>query len=117
MIVQEFYDSIGGDYNDVKGRMLKDERILKYLRRFPEDKNYEELFVNLAEKNYEEAFRNVHTLKGLALNLGLAKLGAASSALCEELRQGPPAIDITDMAEAVKTEYGNVMNCIGAIEG
>lgn len=118
MTVKEFYDVIGGGYEDVLSRMLKDERIVKYLRRFPEDPSYGAFFEQLEAENYEEAFRNVHTLKGLALNLGLEKLGEASSAVCEELRpKVAPDKDISGMIETLREEYNKVMENLGNIEG
>ena len=115
MELKEFYAAAEGDYNDTLTRLMKDERILKYLRLFPQNDDYAELSANLEKPDYESAFRNVHTIKGMALNLGLTKLATVSSVLCEELRQGPPKIDITQMAADVKNEYEKVIKLIAEL--
>jgi HPt (histidine-containing phosphotransfer) domain-containing protein len=115
MTVQECYDMMQGDYEGVSERLLKDERIEKFLRKFLADKDYEELMSSLAEKDYETAFRASHSLKGLSLNLGLTGLQKASETLCEELRGGEPSVDITPMRDAVEEEYQKVILAIGML--
>ena len=115
MELKEFYTAAEGDYNETLSRLMKDERILKYLRLFPQNEDYAQLSVNLEKPDYKEAFRNIHTIKGMALNLGLTKLASVSSALCEELRQGPPKIDITQMRADVKCEYEKIIKLIAEL--
>jgi HPt (histidine-containing phosphotransfer) domain-containing protein len=106
---------MAGDYEGVSERLLKDERIAKFLRKFLADKDYDELMSALGEKDYETAFRASHSLKGLSLNLGLTGLQKASETLCEELRGGAPAADITPMQYAVEEEYQKVVSAIGML--
>ncbi|MCR5654047.1 MAG: Hpt domain-containing protein [Lachnospiraceae bacterium] len=86
MNVKEFYEAIGANYQDVIARLMKDELILRFLNKYKDDVNYDNLEKNVAAGDYKEAFLSVHTLKGLALNLGLSKLGAATGELTEYLR-------------------------------
>ena len=65
----------GVDLDKTMERFMNNEALyLKFLKRFPED------------PNYEEAFRDAHTLKGVAGNLGLDPFYTVVSALTEELR-------------------------------
>lgn len=109
MDIKEFYEMTGGDYNEVLGRLVKEERIAKYLKLFSADPEYSELCENLDKKDYEKAFRNVHNLKGLAANIGLEKLRQASSVLCEEIRYGAPKNDISGMVENINIAYKDAL--------
>lgn len=117
MTVKEFYEELNGDYEGTMSRLLKEERMVKYLRKLPDGPDYPDLMRNLAAENWPEAFRNVHTIKGVALNLGLSALAKVSSDLCEEIRNGPPQIDLTEMTEAVTAEYQKTLDCIAGLDG
>jgi HPt (histidine-containing phosphotransfer) domain-containing protein len=112
MTVQECYEQMNGDYKDVAGRLMSDTRIEKYLRKFLDTKDYQELLDALEREDYETAFRAVHTLKGLSMNLGFSDLKKSSEELCESLRGGKPHTDISKMVEAVKSDYQNVISAI-----
>lgn len=71
MKLDEFFRCVGG-YGEAKARFQNDERIVRFLNMFPGDTT--------------AAFRAVHTLKGVALNLGLGSLAHASSQMTEALR-------------------------------
>ena len=90
MTVKEFYDTIGADYQNVLSRLMKDTLVIKFLNKYKDDASYDKLEKCIKDKNYEEAFSAAHTLKGLALNLGLSNLGNAASELTEYLRSGGP---------------------------
>lgn len=51
-------------------------------------------------------------MKGLCLNLGLSRLFACSSELCEALRNGEPAVDIQPMLKAVQEKYDRTIEAI-----
>ena len=53
-----------------------------------ETTDYADLKTAVNNNDWEKAFLAVHTLKGMALNLGLSALASASSNLTEELRGG-----------------------------
>jgi HPt (histidine-containing phosphotransfer) domain-containing protein len=108
MTVQECYEKMNGDYEEVKERLMKDERIEKYLRKFLDATDYRELMEALEKEDFETAFRASHTLKGLSLNLGFTELKNSSEALCEALRGGKPKVDIQSMVQAVTNDYERV---------
>lgn len=93
MTLQECYEKMGGSYAEVLERLTKEERIEKFMLRFLEDTSYKELCMALEEKNYEEVFRLVHTLKGVALNLGFTSLYVSSDKMTEAVRGGVPLLD------------------------
>ena len=115
MTLQEFYDN-NGDYNDVTDRLLKEERILKFLRRLPEDNSIQELTVAVETNDYETAFRCTHNLKGLCLNLGLTTLAKCSSVVCEEFRDNKPTEDYLKKVNDLKELFEKVVNEINCID-
>ena len=112
MTVKEFYTAIGGDYDDALRRLMKEERIAKYLNKFVAGDDYELLNSCLDAENYEEAFRHVHNLKGVSANLSLTPVFRSSDVLCEALRHGKPEVDITGMLADVKRDYEAVIAAI-----
>ncbi len=115
MTLQEFYDAIGGDYKGVMSRLMKEERVLKYVRKFLNDASFETLNTKIAEGDYEEAFRAAHTIKGVASNLGFSKLLDSSHELTEELRGGN-APKGTDNLERVRTDYTQTIEAIKSLD-
>lgn len=117
MDIREFFEKEGGSYDEVMGRLGKEERIIKYLKKFAEGEDYRvELKNALENEDYETAFRTVHNLKGLSLNLGLKKLHDTSDILCEEIRHGKPDKDISDMVDAVMDAYTFELGLIGVLD-
>ena len=86
MTIQECYKAIGGNYEDVLGRLNNEARIRKFALMFLEDSSYMQLKQAMADKNYEEAFRSAHTLKGVCQNLSFDRLYEVSHNLTELLR-------------------------------
>lgn len=78
--------SIGGDYGEAKARFQNDERIVRFLNMFPGDDSMQNLTNAMNTGDTTTAFRAVHTLKGVALNLGLGSLAHASSQMTEAQR-------------------------------
>ncbi len=109
MDLHEFYKAVDGSYDEVMGRLAKEDRIKKYVKMFESAEDYKEMLAALAEQRYEDAFRSVHNLKGVSLNLGLGCLQSVSSELCEQLRHGAPSCDITAMVDAVSAAYEKVI--------
>lgn len=112
MTVQEFYEQINGDYKGVLQRLMDDERIRKFINRFPEEKLYEQLDDAIAKEDYADAFRCAHSIKGVCMNLGMSALQKSSSELCEALRSGEKPENLEEMYEAVKEDYRRVIEAI-----
>lgn len=82
----EFFRCVGGGYGEAKARFQNDERIVRFLNMFPGDDSMQNLTNAMNTGDTTTAFRAVHTLKGVALNLGLGSLAHASSQMTEALR-------------------------------
>jgi len=106
MTVRECYDKMGGNYDEALSRLMKEERMAKYLGKFPLGGELNEMDQAIAAGDWETAFRAVHTLKGMALNLSITPLAEASAIFCDEIRPGvAPKNDITQMVAAVHSAY------------
>lgn len=79
MTIQECYEAIGGNYEDVLRRLRSEVLIRKFTLKFLEDQSYSLLKQALGDNNYEEAFRGAHTLKGVCQNLSFDRLYEVSS--------------------------------------
>jgi|GEM_PF-2450863 len=86
MKLDEFFRCVGGGYGEAKARFQNDERIVRFLNMFPGDDSMQNLTNAMNTGDATTAFRAVHTLKGVALNLGLGSLAHASSQMTEALR-------------------------------
>ena len=87
MTMRECYEAIGGNYEDVLGRLRSEALIRKFTLKFLEDQSYPQLKQALNDKNYEDAFRSAHTLKGVCQNLSFDRLCEVSHELTELLRE------------------------------
>ena len=77
----------------------KREMCERYVIRFLEDPNYEEMIKAIREKDTEQAFHYAHTLKGVCANLSLWRMQDAVSGVVEGLRMGklPREEEISDL--------------------
>lgn len=85
MTVKEAYEQLGGNYEDMRYR-VDEKMLLRLIGMLLRDPNYADLCTALEQDDYDTAFRGAHTLKGVALNMGLTPLAAKASALTETLR-------------------------------
>lgn len=104
MDLKEFYKKVGGNYDSIMGRLLKEERIKKYVFKFLDDTTFDTLCEKIEENNIEEAFRAAHTIKGLCQNLDLLTLYQSSNELTESLRNGK-SDRADDILEQLKKDY------------
>ena len=117
LFLDTFYDMVGGDLKEVRGRLMKDERIRKYLRMFPKDPSFEAFQPAFDAGDYMVAFRCAHTLKGLCANLGLGDLQRSSTEVCEALRPGvKPEKDITNLIIEMDKDYEVALEAINALD-
>lgn len=119
MDLKDCFMKFGGDYDGAVGRLGKEERLIKYVKRFKDGNDYKLIEDSLSSKNMEEAFRNVHNLKGVALNLGLTPLHETADTLCESLRPGNPPVsdeEIEKMLKGVKMTYDEIIAAISELD-
>ena len=86
MNLKQCYDVLGGNYEEICGRIPGEAMIVSFLRKFLEDPTFHTLLTRIECGNRDEAFRAAHTLKGISANFSFTKLWKSVSALTEELR-------------------------------
>ena len=116
MKLQECYIAMNGDYEDVLRRISREKSVVKFLRRFAENKEFEELEKAVSEKNYQRVFELSHDIKGMAANLSISGLQRIVSEICEQTRDREPDGDLDEMMLKAKEEYGRVIAAIGELE-
>ena len=114
LTLQECYVKIGGDYNDILHRFMNENMVRKFVLKFPQDNNMALFEESWAKKDYETAFRAMHTLKGVAVNLGFTALYNVSSALTEKLRS-QEYDNLDGLIADVKKQYDIVIEAIAAL--
>ena len=115
MKLEEFFRCTGGSYEDAKARFQSDERIIRFLRMLPGDDSMDNLTAAVEANDPQTAFRAAHTLKGVALNLGLTALAEQSSAMTEALR-GKDVMPEPAMYESVLREYRRARAALDELE-
>ena len=111
MTLQECYAAMGGNYEEVLGRLRSDRLIQKFVLKFMDDGSYQLLISSMEEGNCEEAFRAAHTIKGVCQNLAFTHLAQSSSALTEALRSGMSP-EAPGLLEKVKADYQRTVSAI-----
>ena len=114
MNTETFYEKIGGNYAETMGRLMTEERILRFVRKFPADGSFNALKDALDRSSQEEAFRAAHTLKGVAQNLGFTALYEKASAVTEVLRGG--SLDVTALMPDLESVYRLTVESISALD-
>ena len=116
MKLDEFFHCVGG-YGEAKVRFQNDERIVRFLGMVPGDDSMQNLTTVINAGDTSTAFRAVHTLKGVALNLGLGSLAHASSQMTEALRgQDSMPESVQPLYVAVQKEYAAVCGALEQLE-
>lgn len=121
MDIRLFYERTGGDFEDVMKRLMKESRVEKFARMFPDDPSYMELESNLALKNTREAFRAAHTLKGVCMNLSFTKLYRSADAVTESLRcadldKAADMQKVADCMELLRNDYREIIETIKGLD-
>lgn len=98
MTLQECYQALGGDYDEVLRRLMTPKLVDKFVGKFLADDSYHALCAAMEAGQRQEAFRAAHTLKGVCQNLGFGNLLHAVEPLTELLR--PETAQIPETAAA-----------------
>lgn len=115
MTLKECYAAMGGDYDEVIGRLRSERLVQKFVLKFLDDGSYDLLCRALEEGNREEAFRAAHTIKGVCQNLDFTRLYQSSSQLSEALRNGYSP-EAPALAEQVTEDYRQTVTAIRALK-
>ena len=111
MTLKECYAAMGGDYDEVIGRLRSERLVQKFVLKFLDDGSYDLLLRSMEEENYAEAFRAAHTIKGVCQNLSFSRLYASSAALCDALRECW-SDDAEPLAQTVAEDYRRTVDAI-----
>lgn len=115
MTLTECYAAMGGNYDEVIGRLRSERLIQKFVLKFLNDGSYDLLCSSMEAKDYPEAFRAAHTIKGVCQNLSFQRLQESSSRLSEALRHGyTPEAD--GLLIQVKEDYQLTAQAIRAFQ-
>lgn len=116
MDIKSFYETIGGNYNEAISRLMNDSLIEKFLIKFSQSNYIEGVKKAIQNNDLDDLFFQAHTLKGVALNLSLARLGSSASALTDYVRGDNKQTANMDVINKlycdVETEYKNVIDRI-----
>lgn len=112
MDLRACYQQMGGDYDAVMARLRQEERVSKFLRMFLADDNFQSLTGAMEAQDWPTAFRAAHSLKGVALNLGMTALAGTASAMTECLRPGAPTQEPGPLYAALEEDYHRAVAAI-----
>ncbi len=116
MTLEEFYDKVGGDYEDVCERLGGPEVVGPIVRMLLTDRHYQKCKQALMASDMDGAFCAVHALKGICLNLNITNVGEAASELTEILRQKPVDTDKTPAAFGVlQSKYLDTIDALNEL--
>lgn len=101
-------ENMGAEVEDTLKRLMGDQEMyLEYLKLFPENENIIKLRQAVDAKDADAAAREAHTLKGVALNLGLLPIADVCMDMLLDFREGNPeeAMRQIDDVEACFNEW------------
>ena len=117
MTLKECYAAMGGDYDEVMGRLRSERLVQKFVLKVPSDGSFDLLRRSLESGDRGEAFRAAHTIKGVCANLAFGPLLASSERLTEALRDGaPPQPGEEELIGQVEEDYQRVIQAIQAFQ-
>lgn len=117
MTLRECYAAMGGNYEDVLGRLRSERLVQKFVLKFAEDSSYTMLCRSLEVQDYQEAFRAAHTIKGASANLALTRLQNSASVLADVLRNRHDfGDDILPPYQQLQKDYASTMDCIRQLQ-
>lgn len=111
MKLQEFYEELNGNYEDVKSRLTDEDRIEKFVIRFLEDDSFQKIVSAREHNNDMDVFRAIHTLKGISLNMGFVGLYQACYQMTEAVRDGTK-LENEALFKDVEKEYHKTIEMI-----
>jgi len=115
MTVEELYAEINGDYEDLVKRLPKTDLIGKFLEKYIESNDMNEMVQAYKTENYRQVFENSHNLKGMSINLGLTDISKNLSEICEAVRNGNPEKDISALIEQAVADNNRLVELVAKL--
>lgn len=111
MDLKSCYVKFGGDFDEVLGRLRREQLVQKFVYKFLDDKSFQLFETSMEQKNYEEALRAVHTLKGIAQNLFFTQLFESSQIITKALKENDVDTAI-DMMPQLSKDYHVIIDVV-----
>ena len=115
MNLEECYEAIDSDYDDVMRRLGSETLVRKFVLKFLDDTSFRGLKEGLENQDAELAFRSAHTLKGVCQNLGFDNLYEVSFDITEKLR-GRDTDGCEELFAKVTEQYEKTTDAIRMME-
>ena len=109
MSVEEFYITIGGNYNNILERLGEKTFIQKFIIRFLDDTSFALLNEDIKNKDFEKANFDAHSLKGVCAVLEFTKLKELTEQFSLCLKQGK---DYEYVWQMLENEYNFIIQTI-----
>ena len=120
MTVEELYERIGGNYQEVLGRLQMDKLVGSFILKFPNDESCQNTINAWKAGDKAAAFDAAHMAKGVCGNLSLKRLTDLTSEVCEALRPGNEALfestDVDALIADIERIYGETCDAIKEFE-
>ena len=111
MNLKDCYLKFGGDFDEVLGRLRREQTVRKFVFKFLDDKSFSLFEASIVKKDYSEALRAVHTLKGICQNLSFTRLFESSSLVTNALKENDWNKAV-DMMPKLSKDYYETINVI-----
>ena len=111
MNLKDCYLKFGGDFDEVLGRLRREQIVRKFVFKFLDDKSFSLFEASMVKKDYSEALRAVHTLKGICQNLSFTRLFESSSLVTNALKENDWNKAV-DMMPKLSKDYYETINVI-----
>ena len=112
MDIQEFYDSIDENYENVSSRMMGNQKLVE---KFLEDPTYKQIKESVEKMDYDEILRATHTMKGIASNLEFTQLQQKSAKAVDMIRAGEKET-VLPVIDEIEKEYQKVVDAIQKLD-
>lgn len=111
MNLRDCYISFGGDFDEVMGRLRREQTVQKFVYKFLDDKSFQLFEESMGNQDYAEALRAVHTLKGICQNLSFNRLFESSNAVTKALKENDYNT-ASEMAPQLSKDYYQTVTAI-----
>ncbi len=108
MNLKDCYLKFGGDFDEVLGRLRREQTVRKFVFKFLDDKSFSLFEASMVKKDYSEALRAVHTLKGICQNLSFTRLFESSSLVTNALKENDWNRAVNMMPKLSKDYYETI---------
>lgn len=116
MTIEELYIQIGGNYDEMFGRVHSDDLIGKFVTMFLDDTSCPDLIAAWNAGDEAAAFDAAHKAKGVCGNLSLSALAKLTSEITEALRPSNESLrsetDVDALVVELDVLYQNTTSAI-----